>query len=65
MREKTKITSVKILDNLYKEFKIMSLKEDFTLQKLVNRSMDKYVKDYKYKILIMEYKNLIASGSKF
>ena len=35
-----KLTSVKILQDLYKKFKVDALNEEFTLQKLVNRSMD-------------------------
>ena len=37
-----KLTSVKLLDNLYKKFKISNLDDNFTLQKLINRSMDLY-----------------------
>jgi hypothetical protein len=65
MKEKTKITSVKILYDLYKEFKLLALREDFTLQKLVNRSMGKYLKDEEYKKSIVEYKVLQISGSNF
>ena len=43
----TKLTSVKILNELYEKFKEEG--SDFTLQKLVNRSMDLYLKDKKYK----------------
>mgnify|MGYP001481746767 FL=1 len=65
MKEKTKITSVKILFDLYKEFKLSALSEEFTLQKLVNRTMDKYLKDEEYKKSIVEYKVLQISGSNF
>ena len=65
MKEKTKITSVKILYDLYKEFKLLALREDFTLQKLVNRAMGKYLKDEEYKKSIVEYKVLQISGSNF
>ncbi len=65
MKEKTKITSVKILFDLYKEFKLSALSEEFTLQKLVNRTMDKYLKDEEYKKSIVEYKVLQVSGSNF
>ena len=34
-----------------------------TLQKLVNRSMDLYLKDKKYKKLITEHEELVESGS--
>ena len=40
-----KLTSVKILKELYKNFKSSTLESEFTLQKLVNRSMDLYVFD--------------------
>ena len=65
MKEKTKITSVKILFDLYKEFKLSALSEEFTLQKLVNRSMDKYLKDEDFKKSIVEYKVLQVSASNF
>jgi|TARA_B100002003_G_C13986123_1_gene476700 hypothetical protein len=65
VKEKTKITSVKILFDLYKEFKLSALSEEFTLQKLVNRTMDKYLKDEEYKKSIVEYKVLQISGSNF
>ena len=41
----TKLTSVKIISELYSKFKVESMKNEFTLQKLVNRSIDFYVKD--------------------
>ena len=44
-----KLTSVKLLDNLYKKFKVSNLDDNFTLQKLINRSMDLYVHDEGFK----------------
>ena len=38
MKGVTKLTSVKIITDLYKKFKGVALNEEFTLQKLVNRS---------------------------
>tara|TARA_R100000329_G_scaffold150949_1_gene145251 strand:- start:675 stop:863 length:189 start_codon:yes stop_codon:yes gene_type:complete len=58
-----KLTSVKLLDNLYKKFKIHNLDDSFTLQKLVNRSMDLYVHDKEFRHQINEWQNLKASGS--
>ena len=58
-----KLTSVKLLDNLYKKFKISNLDDNFTLQKLINRSMDLYVHDRGFRSQINEYKNLKPSGS--
>ena len=59
-----KLTSVKLLSNLYKKFKIINLDDNFTLQKLINRSMDMYVHNEQFKTTILEYTNLEASGSK-
>ena len=58
-----KLTSVKLLDNLYKKFKVSNLDDNFTLQKLINRSMDLYVNDTQFRSKINEYKNLKPSGS--
>ena len=58
-----KLTSVKILRELYKKFKLNTLDDEFTLQKLVNRSMDLYVHDEKFRKAINEWKNLEPSGS--
>ena len=58
-----KLTSVKLLDNLYKKFKISNLDDNFTLQKLINRSMDLYVHNGDFRSTINEYKNLKPSGS--
>ena len=60
----SKLTSVKVLIDLYKRFKGLSIEDEFTLQKLVNRSMDLYVSDSKFKTQIHEWKNLKPSGSR-
>ena len=59
-----KLTSVKILQDLCKKFKVDALSDEFTLQKLVNRSMDLYILDNKFKTQIHEWKNLKPSGSR-
>ncbi len=59
-----KLTSVKILTALYKNFKSEAVSNEFTLQKLVNRSMDLYVLDEDFKQKIHSYNNLIPSGSR-
>ena len=64
MKGVTKLTSVKIITDLYKRFKGVALNEEFTLQKLVNRSMDKYLKDEEYKKSIVEYEGLQSSGDR-
>jgi hypothetical protein len=58
-----KLTSVKLLDNLYKKFKISNLDDNFTLQKLINRSMDLYVHDEDFRNQINKWENLKPSGS--
>ena len=58
-----KLTSVKLLDNLYKKFKASNLDDNFTLQKLINRSMDLYVHNEDFRNKINEWENLKPSGS--
>ena len=58
-----KLTSVKILRELYKKFKLNTLDDEFTLQKLVNRSMNLYLIDSNFKKNINEHHNLKPSGS--
>jgi len=65
MKSDAKLTSVKIITDLYKRFKEVALREEFTLQKLVNRSMNRYLNDEEYKKSIVEYTELEASGSNF
>ena len=61
--DKTKLTSVKILENLYKRFKSTTVNTKMTLQKLTNRSIDLYLTDEKYKQQLETYDNLTISGS--
>ena len=61
----TKLTSVKILENLYSRFKLNTVNTKMTLQKLTNRSVDKFLNDEKFKEEIETYDNLTASGSNF
>ena len=61
--DKSKLTSVKILEDLYKRFKSTTVNTKMTLQKLTNRSIDLYVTDETYKNTIETHDNLIASGS--
>tara|TARA_Y100001937_G_scaffold37509_1_gene53481 strand:- start:6499 stop:6693 length:195 start_codon:yes stop_codon:yes gene_type:complete len=62
--ENVKLTSVKLLKDLYKKFKLSTLDDNFTLQKLVNRSMDLYVHNQDFQRQINEWQNLKPSGSK-
>ena len=65
MKAETKLTSVNILDDVYKKFKVNSIECSLNLQKLVNRSLDLYNKDEKYRNTINNHNGLAASGSKF
>ena len=61
----TKLTSVKILENLYERFKLNTVNTKMTLQKLTNRSVDKFLTDEKFREEIETYDNLTVSGSNF
>jgi len=61
----TKLTTVKILKDVYSKFKKISFDSNVTLQKIVNRSLEKYTTDDEFKNQIDSYTNLQASGSQF
>ena len=56
----TKLTSVKILENLYERFKLNTVNTKMTLQKLTNRSIDIYLNDNNFKQKIEEYSTLLT-----
>ena len=60
---KAKLTSVKILEDLYKSFKSATVNTKMTLQKLTNRSIDLYLTDEQYKNKLETHDNLTISGS--
>ena len=61
----TKLTSVKILESLYERFKLNTVNTKMTLQKLTNRSVDRFLTDEQFREEIETYDNLIVSGSNF
>lgn len=65
MADKTQLTSVKILTDLYKSFKVFTITDGVTLQKLVNRSIDLYMTNEDYRQTITKYTELQQSGSQF
>jgi len=65
MKAEVKLTSVNILDDVYKKFKIKSIDGSINLQKLVNRSLDLYIKSEDFKDKIDNHNGLASSGSKF
>ena len=65
MKVDTNLTSVNILKDVYKKFKINSIEGSINLQKLVNRSLDLYNKDENFRNTINNHNGLAATGSKF
>lgn len=65
MENKVKLTSVNILDEVYKKFKVSSVNEPINLQKLVNRCLDLYNNDESFREKINTHLNLVQSNSKF
>ena len=59
----SKLTSVKILEDLYKKFKSATVNTKMTLQKLTNRSINLYLTDENYKNKLETHDNLTISGS--
>ena len=49
----TKLTSVKILENLYERFKLNTVNTKMTLQKLTNRSVDRFLTDVNFVFFII------------
>lgn len=62
---KTKLTSVKILEDLYIRFKSKVVNTNMTLQKLTNRSIERYLTDEDYRDSLDTSSALISSGSNF
>ena len=65
MKDNTKLTSVKILENLYNQFKLKTVNTKMTLQKLTNRSVDMYLKNEEFSEKIETYTELSVSGSNY
>jgi len=61
----TQLTSVKILQDLYYNFKSIIMRSTMTLQKLTNRSIFLYLTDEDFKTKIETTDTLTISGSSF
>jgi len=61
----TKLTTVKIIKDIYSKFKRISFDSNITLQKLVNRSVNKYIEDEYFRDEINNYEHLQESGSAY
>lgn len=61
-----KLTTVKVIKELYDEdFKMATIKGGINFQKLVNRTLDLYVKNEKFRTQMNDHKELQVSGSQF
>lgn len=61
-----KLTTVKVIKKLYDEdFKISTIKGGLNFQRLVNRTLDLYIKNEKFREQLNEYTSLQISGSQF
>ena len=65
MSVKTKLTSVHLIEDVYKKFKVNSIEGSFILQKFVNRSLDLYNNDEEMRNKINHHNGLATSGSKY
>ena len=59
----TKLTSVKIIKNLYDSFKLKTVNTDMTLEKLTNRCVDLYIHNEEFRDMVGENEHLKISGS--
>ena len=62
---KVKLTSVKVIQILYNDFRVKTVNSSMNLQKLVNRSIHKYINDATIREDIETYDKLYISGSRF
>jgi len=65
-KAKTKLTTVNVIEDTYKQFKINAIEVDgVNFQKLVNRSLDLYNTNEDFRSLIDNHDVLAISGSRF
>jgi hypothetical protein len=65
MKTKTKLTTVHVIDDLYKKFKVEVIDGSINLQKLVNRAMDLYNCDESFRVKVNSHKINHGSEKKF
>ena len=58
-----KLTSVKIVDHLFDDFKVSSIRYKFNLQKLTNRALHLYLTDDEFRKKLHNHTDLTVSGS--
>ena len=60
---KIKDSSVKIIDHLFEDFKVSSIRHKFNLQKLANRAVHLYLTDEEFRKKLHNHTDLTISGS--
>ena len=65
MKKSIKLTSVKIIESLYNNFKLNTVNSNMNLQTLVNRAIHQYLNDESIKESLETYDKLHLSGSQF
>jgi len=58
-----KLTSVKLEEKLFEDFKVASIRKKFNLQKLVNRSIHLYLTNEEFQKSLHTHTDLTNSGS--
>ena len=58
-----KLTRVKIVDHLFEDFKVSSIRYKFNLRKLANRAVHLYLVDEEFRKKIHNHTDLTISGS--
>ena len=58
-----KLTSVKVNEELFEEFKVLCVRTKFSLQKLVDRSIHLYLTNEDFRKQLHNHTNLSLSGS--
>jgi len=58
-----KLTSVKLEERLFEDFKVASIRKKFNLQKLVNRSIHLYLTNEEFQKSLHTHTALTISGS--
>ena len=59
----SKLTSVKVLEDLYNKFRVQTINSEMNLQRLTNRCIHLYLNDDEFREAINELEDLTISGS--
>jgi hypothetical protein len=61
--DKLTLTSVKVHEDLFEDFKLASIKNKFNLQKLTNRAIHLYLTNEDFRKQLHNHTELVMSGS--